>query len=284
MLKSIRFFLPVIIAFFCTSCLYLGNRRISLLSSESLIVNHTCTDLSKIPNEWVEAVKENIKCYYAHTSHGVQLTAGLREIAESNSKYAVLIQKKLLPGHAGAVAILDDPYAGPGDYWQTKRGRERTESIIDYFPINMAMWSWCGQAGSYSAEQVQEYLDALDDLQKAYPEVVFVYMTGHAQHGGKKGYNRHLRNNQIRRWVKEHPEKKRVLFDFADLDSWWYNAATRTWEQSSYKYFNGKEYLNISIEHPRYHGQERAHTTLESCRQKGRASWWMFARLAGWNP
>ena len=146
------------------------------------------------------------------------------------------------------------------------------------------MWSWCGQAGSYSAEQVQEYLDALDDLQKAYPEVVFVYMTGHAQHGGKKGYNRYLRNNQIRRWVKENPEKKRVLFDFADLDSWWYNAVTRTWEQSSYKYFNGKEYLNIPIEHPRYHGQERAHTTLESCRQKGRASWWMFARLAGWQP
>ncbi len=281
-MKTARFLLLVIAALALTSCL--GAERIPLSFSEPVIIDHTCTDLAEIPGEWIETAKKSIKCYYAHTSHGEQVTAGLREIAEGNSGYAVTIQKKILSGKAGAVAILDNPYVGPGDYWQTKRGRWRTESIIKSFPINISMWSWCGQAESYSAEQVQEYLDVLDSLQKACPGVVFVYMTGNAQQGGRKGYNRYLRNNQIRRWVREHSEKKRILFDFADLDSWWYNAATSTWEQSTYKYFNGKEYLNIPIEHPRHHGHERAHTTLKSCRQKGKAAWWMFARLAGWKP
>jgi len=31
------------------------------------------------------------------------------------------------------------------------------------------------------SEQVQEYLDVLDSLQKDYPEVVFAYMIGNAQ-------------------------------------------------------------------------------------------------------
>lgn len=278
----IRFSLLIIIALSLASCL--GAERIPLSFSDPVIIDHTCTDLSQIPAEWIKAVKTNTKWYYAHTSHGEQLTSGLEEIKKSDAAYDVAIDKKWLPGKAGVLSILDNPYAGPDDYWKSERGLGRTGRMIKSFPINISMWSWCGQMGVYTAKQVREYLETMAMLQEVHPEVTFVYMTGQAQQGGKKGYNRYLRNNQIRKWVTEYPEKNRVLFDFADLDSWWYNPETRSWEQATYKYFNGKEYLNIPIEHQQYHGNERAHTTWESCWQKGVAVWWMLARLQGWRP
>ncbi|MBW1838578.1 MAG: hypothetical protein JRI49_01485, partial [Deltaproteobacteria bacterium] len=36
--------------------------------------------------------------------------------------------------------------------------------------------------------------------------------------------------------------------------------------------------------HSHYSGDQAGHTTYESCEQKGKACWWMMARLAGWDP
>jgi hypothetical protein len=281
-LKTIVVLSTIITVLLLNSCLHLRAQPVALSFSGPVIIDHACTDISKIPDEWIDAAQTNIKWYYAHTSHGKQLTIGLEGIEEDDSKNNVAIDRGWLPREAGAVCILDNPYAGPDHYWRTEAGKRHTEDVIKQDPINVSMWSWCGQAGTYTMEEVQEYLDAMAAFEDAHPEVAFIYMTGHAQQGSEKGYNRHLRNNQIRKWVKDHPEKNRVLFDFADLDSWWYNPDTLKWEQATYKYWNGTEYIAIPIEHSQYHGHERAHTTLESCRQKGKAVWWMLARLAGW--
>jgi hypothetical protein len=69
-----------------------------------------------------------------------------------------------------------------------------------------------------------------------------------------------------------------VLFDFADLDSWWFNPVSEEWEHSTYDYDGS----TVPVEHPQFNGSEAGHTTYESCEQKGRAVWWMMARLAGW--
>jgi hypothetical protein len=95
-------------------------------------------------------------------------------------------------------------------------------------------------------------------------------MTGNAQAENKAGYNRHLRNDQIRKFCRENGK---ILFDFEDLDCWYHN------EQHTYSY-NGHD---VPSEHPRYHGDDGGYTTYQSCEQKGRAVWWMLARLAGWD-
>ena len=271
------------------SCAGIGPRNKPLDYSGPVIVDHKSAALSPIPEEAIEAVKSRVKWHYAHTSHGSQLLHGLRFIMKNEPEYAVSVGDRFLPKTKNALCVFNgqEKYRGvsPERYWRSKEGRKNTRSVLENnSTINITMWSWCGQAGTYSKEQVQEYLETMEVFQEAYPEVTFIYMTGHAQQGGKAGYNRYQRNNQIRRWVKNNPEKNRVLFDFADLDSWWYNNEARQWEQATYQYGHGRDRLAIPIEHPRHNGNEIAHTTPESCIKKGRAVWWMFSRLVGWNP
>ena len=115
----------------------------------------------------------------------------------------------------------------------------------------------------------------MQTLENEFPNVTFVYFTGTAQYNDAYGYNRHLRNQQIRNFCFAN---NKVLYDFEDLDSWWYNPETEQWEQATYEY-NG---LTVPVEHPMLAGDDAEHTSYESCEQKGRATWWMMAELSGW--
>ncbi|MBI4722541.1 MAG: T9SS type A sorting domain-containing protein [Candidatus Stahlbacteria bacterium] len=245
-----------------------------------LIIDHTCTDLSIIPNDWIDSVKAKCKLHYAHTSHGSQLTTGMARIETNNSFYAVAINYSSLPTEANVFCIFDGQesvtYITPDLYWRTQDGMNRTRNVLNHNPsIKYSMWSWCCQLTSYSVAQVQAYLDSITKLETEYPNVTFIYMTCNAQETGGGGYNRHLRNQQIRQYCNTN---NKVLFDFADLDAWWYNPGTSNWEFASYSYNDS----TIPVEHSHFNGNEAGHTTYESCEQKGKAVWWMFAVLAGW--
>ena len=95
---------------------------------------------------------------------------------------------------------------------------------------------------SYTEAEVQEYLDAVNLFEQQYPNVTFVYITGNAQANGEAGYNRHLRNNQIRDYCITN---NKVLFDFEDLDCW-YNGV------QNYLFYNGE---HIPIQHPDFDGR-----------------------------
>jgi len=92
----------------------------------------------------------------------------------------------------------------------------------------------------------------------------------------RDGYNRYLRNQQIRQYCTDHGK---ILFDFADLDIWGFNPTSQQWERATYDYDGS----TVPTEHSQFHGDEAGHTTYESCEQKGRALWWMIARLEGWD-
>jgi hypothetical protein len=247
-----------------------------------LVIDHTCTDLSDVPTGWIDSVQAAVRLHYAHTSHGEQLTVGLSLIDEASGGYEVEIGYGELPDAPGELCVFDgqegETYVTPDLYWQGDAALDMTREVLDDNPgLNVSMWAWCTQCDYYSAGEVQEYLAAMTLLESEYPGVTFVYFTGNAQASGQEGWNRHQRNDQIRQYCEEHDG---VLFDFEDLDSWWFDASSGQWEQAT----DSWEGHVFPVEHPEFAGDEAGHTTFESCEQKGRAVWWMLARLAGWEP
>jgi hypothetical protein len=245
-----------------------------------LIVDHQCTGISTVPPEWIDSVQTNVRWHYAHTSHGLQLATGLFRIEEQNSVYSFAYENNTLPDEPGALCTFNgqesDTYITPDMYWRTVSGMNSTRDVLNHNEaINVSMWAWCSELDGYSETDVQAYLDSLSRLESEYPDVVFIYVTGNAQATGAEGYNRHLRNEQIRRFCFDN---NKILYDFADLDCWWYNPSAMEWEYSSYLY--GEH--TVPIQHPQFNGDESGHTTFESCEQKGAAVWWMLARMAGW--
>ena len=47
---------------------------------EGIIIDHTCTDITQVPDTWIGNVKSQLRVHYAHTSHGSQITTGLERL------------------------------------------------------------------------------------------------------------------------------------------------------------------------------------------------------------
>jgi len=153
---------------------------------------------------------------------------------------------------------------------------------------NMIMWSWCGQVSTASKNDIDTYLNLMSSLEQEFSTVTFVYMTGHLDGTGENG-NLHQRNNQIREYCRQN---NKVLFDFADIES--YDPDGNYFLD---KYANDECYYdsdgdgvwdaNWADEWCAAHPGECsdcvcAHSRPLNCDLKGRAFWWMMARLAGW--
>jgi hypothetical protein len=240
-------------------------------AAQPIIIDHTCTEVTKIPDSWINQVKSALKIHYAHTSHGEQLMEGASILEAANTKYSYYPDNCHVPVTTDYMSLMDgqyfdgycETYVTPDLYWEGTPGLNITRSVLNSFDVNISMWAWCSQLDYYTAAEVQLYLDNMAQLEREYPGVNFVYMTGNAQ-GSEQ--NRYDRNNQIREFCRQN---NKILFDFADLDCW----------------YNGEQYTEggIPMEHPHYHGDEAAHTTYESCENKGKAFWWLLARIAGWD-
>ncbi|MHA1484594.1 MAG: hypothetical protein ACTSPR_04665 [Candidatus Thorarchaeota archaeon] len=244
-----------------------------------LIIDHTCIDLGAIPAAWIDAAQDDVRVHYAHTSHGGQITEGLGRIESDNLTFAYSRGSGTLPTDENALCMLDGnpphSYITPELYWQGASAVTITQTTLDNNPtLTVSLWSWCTQLNGYTEPQTQEYLDAMAALEAANPSITFVYMTCNAQSSGGSGYNRWLRNEQIRQY---RIDNNKVLFDFADLDCW------SNGVQNTYEHIVGESTYDIPLEHEDFNGNEAGHTTYTSCEQKGRAFWWLMAMLAGWN-
>ena len=241
--------------------------------STGFIIDHNCTDLSKVPDEWIDKAKELWKIHYAHTSHGEQITVGLSRLSDENSKYRFFSADCSMPIELNGLRLMDgqyiqqygycETYITPDLYWESDFGVNITRWVLNNIDANSSLWAWCSQLDYYSESEVNQYLERMNQLESEFPGVTFIYMTGNAQ---SVENNRYQRNIQIREFCKNN---NKVLFDFEDLDCW----------------YNGEQYLEggIPCEHPQYHGDQAGHTTFESCRNKAGAFWWMLARMAGWD-
>ena len=58
--------------------------------SQHILIDHTTTDLLKIPDYWIEQARK-LTLYYGFTSHGTQIVSGLEALKRVDPKYDAAI-------------------------------------------------------------------------------------------------------------------------------------------------------------------------------------------------
>ncbi len=260
-----------------------------------VVIDHTCTDITQIPQSAIEQAKSTLHIAYGHTSHGSQLTTGMNGLVGfMNGKgYPNDLYDWNNGGSNGALDLHD--YAMGGDVGYYPQWVNNTRTYLDNpvnADVNVIIWSWCGQASSRTEETMRStYLGPMNDLEGEYPNVTFVYMTGHLDGSGAAG-NLNLRNQQIRDYCEANDK---VLYDFADIESYdpdglvnymllmcndgcYYDSDNNGSRDANW----ATEWQNSHTEDVDWYSCGSAHSVALNANRKAYAAWWLWARLAGW--
>jgi len=231
-----------------------GNNDTGSSGISGYFADHTAVaGFDRIPEDTRIAVRD-LNIAYWHTSHGSQLVSGVSHLDSSYS----------LPN-------LND---NGGPDLGTSTWNTITSSYLDaHTDTDVVIWSWCGQA-STSIDMNTHYLSKMAALEASYPDVTFIYMTGHlrsAEYPYDFTTNQRLQGNNtdIRTFCSDH---NLWLFDFADIES----------------YLDGSDvqcmYDGMPVEclWPADPTWSCAHSRAPNCLRKGKAFWWILARITGW--
>lgn len=290
----------------------------SLLVSASLyakpiLIDHRAFALFQgIPDPWMDAIRSNLHIAYQHTSHGSQLITGmdaLKRLPAFGDRFEWSDS-----GDSGALD-LDDygipgiPDLSQGDYidedgvtpWVTATRNLLDNPANDH--VNVIVWSWCDIEG----HNINRYLTNMEILIAEYPDVHFVFMTGHAN-GGGEGDSSDARNQIIRQHCLAND---RILFDFADIENYdpdnkYYldkllndtldydsdgdSARDSNWAAEYLLAHPDSQLYNLvwgtdgySGCYPCAHSNSGETAARLNCVLKGIAAWVLWARLAGWD-
>lgn len=258
----------------------------------SQVIDHNCTNLNDIPDIYINQAKASLHIAYEHTSHGSQIIDGMTGLY--GWKGASFAWNN--GGFNGALDIHDNGITGGSDLgapdWTSWASSTRSYlSNPANSNVNVVMWAWCGQVSTATVSNINTYLSLMNSLESEFPEVKFVYMTGHLDGTGVNG-NLNLRNEQIRTWCRNN---NKILYDFADIESYdpdnvsYLNrlandncdydsnndgSTDRNWATV----WQNNHTINVD-----WYNCSSAHSQPLNANRKAYAAWWLWARLAGWN-
>ncbi len=265
-----------------------------------LIIDHRHTDITKLPAEQILQAKAVLKIGYGHTSHGSQISSGMKGLVRFADQGGLGLQ---LP--KGIFSFTPD--GAKGSLFLQEGGSNRGTTLrkdCGYWPlwedetrkylqdpankeINVVMWSWCGQMpGKFRSGKLHsEYLEPMSRLEKEFPHVVFVYMTGHADY--KKFEDHKQACETIRKFCKDN---NKVLYDFADIEQWnpdgtyfeFVNDDCSYWKNAN----GGPAAGNWALEWQKSHEEgvdwyrcSSAHSQAVNANQKAYAAWALWVAL-----
>ena len=283
-MKNLTLLLTVLISaiLFFNSC----NKDNKNSGKLTMTFGHENIDIEKIPEKWINQAKKDLHIAYGHTSHGSQLITGMTGLAEwkgdlykwtnGDSDDGLDIRDRVMSGDLGHNGDLA---------WESA-----TRSYLDderNSDINVIIWSWCGGVSDNTEGGIQIYLDAMNQLETDYPNVKFVYMTGHADINNDETLKKN--NKQIRDYCKNN---NKILFDFYDIESYDPDGTYYEFVSDNCNYYDSEgnhignwatEWQNSHDENVEWYDCYSAHSEPLNANMKAYAAWHLWARLAGWN-
>lgn len=239
----------------------------------AVVIDHTSVQaFESVPEEYINLAKLDLRIAYGHTSHGSQIITGMNMLSSENGTlygYTTGSEGFLCDGCMSGASDLGNPdrtswATATRDYLNGSGGNR-----------NVIIWSWCGQVSSATEEDIADlYLANMAQLEQEFPNVTFIYMTGHLDGTGEDG-NLKIRNQQILDYVNAN---NKILFDFADIESYDPDGTYYPDESDACNWC--EDWCN---ENTCPDCDSCAHSHCFNCYNKGKAFWYMMAVLAGWN-
>ena len=163
--------------------------------ADAIVADHLASaGFESIPVSYIERAKTDYRIFYGRLSHGDQVCLGMGMLMQEDSLYNY---------NGGADSLSLETYDSGIYLYNTDTWMNATRNRLNQpgSDINIVMWSWCSDVSIADSTDIVNYLANISLLESEYPNVTFIYMTGHVDGTGPDG-NLHIRNNQIRDYVR----------------------------------------------------------------------------------